>query len=318
MSIANNSEHHLWVEKYRPNTIDQCILSESIKERFKDYLRDGRIPSLLLSGGAGTGKTTIARALANEMQADFMVINASMENSIDTVRTKIMQFASTVSFSDSKKITLLDEADFLSPNAQGALRNFMEEFSGNHSLILTCNYKNKIINPIHSRCHVIDFKVTKAEKPKLAAQFFKRITQILEEESIEYDKKVVAELVNIFFPDFRRTLNELQKYSVGGKIDSGILASFSDESFVALVNVLKNKKFSEMRKWVAEHADNDSIRLFRQFYDTASDKMEAVSVPAMVLKLSQYQYQAAFVADQEINVAAFCTDVMLDPSIKWK
>ncbi len=317
-SVATNPEHYLWVEKYRPNIIDDCVLPEKIKSEFKGFVKQGRIPTLLLSGGPGSGKTTAARCLANEVDADFMVLNASMEGGIDVIRTKILQFASTVSFGSNKKITLLDESDFLSGNVQGALRNFIEQFSDNHSIIFTANYKNKITDALQSRSHVIDFKIPVKEKATLASQFFKRVLFILNEEKIEFDKKVVAEVVNHYFPDFRRCLNELQKHSAGGAIDSSILTEFSDATFGELIESLKAKKFNNMRKWVGNHSDVEPSQLFRMFYDYANEKVDAKSIPALVLLLGEYQYKASFVVDQEINLAAFLTEVMLSPNIQFK
>jgi replication factor C small subunit len=314
--VTGNDKHHVWVEKYRPTKIDDCILPESIRNTAKGYVASGKIPTMLFSGGAGVGKTTLARCIAAELGADFMVINASMDNGIDTIRTQILKFASTVSFSDSKKITLLDEADSLSPEAQRALRNFIEEFAGNHSIIMTCNFKTRLIEPLHSRSSVIDFKIPKSERANLAALFFKRVCTILEAEKVQYDKKVVAEVVNKFFPDFRRCLNELQRYSAAGSIDSGILVNFTAESIKELYAALKNKKFNDMRKWVANN-DMDSAQFYRAVYDTADSVLENKSLPALIMLIGQYQYQAAFCADQEINTAAFCTELMMsDP--QWK
>lgn len=311
-----NNKHDVWCEKYRPNLIKDIILPSSIKDAAEGYVKQGKLGTIIFSGGAGVGKTTLARCIANELGADFMVVNASLENGIDTIRTKISQFASTMSFSDSKKITLLDEADFCSPNAQASLRGFIEEFSANHAIIMTCNFKSRLIEPLHSRAAVFDFKIPKKEKAALATQFFKRVIQILDNEKVEYEKSVVAEVVNKFFPDFRRCLNELQKYATSGKIDSGILVNFTTDSIKALFESLKNKKFNDMRKWVAEN-DLDSTQFFRAVYDSAADYMDTKSLPSLILLVGQYQYQAAFCSDQEINNAAFCTELMLS-NPGWK
>ena len=305
-------------EKYRPKTIDDCILPESTKDILKGFIREGNLPSLLFTGSAGCGKTTAARAIANELGADLLFINASMEGNIDTIRTRMMQFASTVSFTESKKITILDEADGLSNTAQGALRGFIEEFGKNHSVIFTANFNNKIIDPIRSRCKVIDFKISAKEKSAIATKFLKRVLAILDAEGIEYDKEAVAGLVMKKFPDFRSVLNELQGYSVGGKIDAGILANLSDEAFGQLITSLKNKKFGEVRKWVAEHSDMDSVHLFRMFYDTVNEKLESKSIPAMILTLGEYSYKDYFVADKELNRMAFLTTLMVSNEISWK
>ncbi len=310
-------DQFLWVEKYRPQTIEDCVLPEGIKKAVSGYVEQGRIPTLLFSGGAGMGKTTLAKALCNEVGADWMIINASSENSVDTVRTKIQQFASTVSFSDSKKVTILDEADGITQQGQAALRNFIEEFSHNHSIIMTCNFKNRIIEPLHSRSQVIDFKIPASEKPKMAAQFFKRATDILKKEGVEFDKQVVAELINKHFPDFRRCLNELQRYASGGKIDAGILVDFTEDSFNELVKNVRDKKFNEVRKWVAQNSDSDPGRVFRTFYDKASEKCQPSGVPELIMLINQYQVQASQVQDQEINTAAFFTELMLS-GIQWK
>ncbi len=310
-------DQFVWVEKFRPDNIMDCVLPTSIKDAAEGYVKQGRCPTLILTGTAGVGKTTLARCIANELGADFMVINASMESGIDTIRTKIQQFASTVSFTESKKITLLDEADGLTPAAQASLRAFIEEFSNNHSLILTCNFVHKLIEPLHSRASVIDFKIPRSEKASLASQFFKRVTKILDFEKVDYDKKVVAEVVNHYFPDFRRCLNELQKYAASGKIDSGILANFSDESLKELIVALKNKKFNDMRKWVA-NAEMDATQIFRALYNRATEVMEPKSIPPLVLLIGQYQYQSSFVADQELNTAAFLTEILMSHDIVWK
>jgi len=316
--VTSDLKHTIWVEKFRPKTIDECILPKSIKDEAKGFVAQGHFPNMLFTGTAGVGKTTLARAMCNEIGADLLVINASSENGIDTIRTKIAQFASTVSFSDSKKVTLLDEADYLTAQAQAALRNFIEEFAGNHSMIFTCNFKNKIIEPLHSRSAVFDFKIPSAERPELMTQFFKRVAEILVIENVEYDKKVVAEVVKKHFPDFRRCLNELQRYAASGKIDSGILLDFSTEAFSALIKSMKEKKFSDVRRWVAQNSDMDTSMLFRSFYDIAVEKMLPKSLPHVVLLLADYQYKSAFVADQEINTMAFFTEVMFNQNVEWK
>ena len=316
MSVTQDLRHHIWVEKYRPQVIADCVLPDQLKKDAENYVKQGKIPNLLFTGGAGVGKTTLAKAMCNELGADMFYLNASLEASMDNIRTKISQFASTVSFSDAKKVTLLDEADGIGVIQQQALRAFMEAFSGNHSFILTCNFKNKIIEPIHSRCSVIEFKIPNAEKPKLAAKMFKRIEDILKTEGVDYDKKVVAELVQKHFPDFRRTLNELQRYSVSGKIDSGILLDFTADSMNELIAILKAKKFESMRKWVANNSDMESTALFRAFYDIASEKVDPKTIPTLVLLLADYQYKSTQVPDQEINTAAFLTQVMSE--VNWK
>ena len=313
----NRDEMFLWVERYRPQTIDDCVLPESLKKTFKEYIAQGELPNFLFTGTAGVGKTTVAKALCNEIGAEYIMINGSEESGIDTLRTKIKGFASTVSLTDAKKVVILDEADYLNPNStQPALRGFIEEFSNNCRFIFTCNFKNKIIQPLHSRCAVIEFKIDNAEKPKVASLFFKRIVDILKTEQIEFDQKVVAELVTKHFPDFRRVLNELQRYSVSGKIDSGILVNLSEESFKDLVKFMKEKNFSEVRKWVAKNSDADSVSLFRQIYDSSNTLMEASSIPQLVLTLGEYQYKAAFVADHELNIMAALTVIMAQCKFK--
>ena len=306
-------ENFVWSEKYRPKTIDDCILPEDLKQTFRSFISKGDIPNLLLTGPAGTGKTTVARAMLDQVGADLIIINGSMNGNIDTLRNEIMQFASSVSFTGSRKYVILDEADYLNANStQPALRNFMEEYSKNCGFILTCNFKNRIIEPLHSRCSTVDFKINKSDLPALAGQFFKRMQGILKSESIEYDKAAVAQLITRHAPDWRRIINELQRYSATGKIDTGILVNLSDESYKALIGFLKAKNFPEMRKWVAENSDIDTPTLFRKLYDTAHQHIKAQTIPQLVLILADYQYKAAFVADQEINTVAALTQVMVD------
>ena len=309
----------IWVEKYRPKLIDECILPDGIKKTFQDFLHAGEIPNMLLSGPPGIGKTTVAKALCNQLGADYYVINGSDEGRfLDTVRTNAKNFASTVSLtSESKhKVIIIDEADNTTSDVQLLLRASIEEFSKNCRFIFTCNYKNKIIDPLHSRCSVVDFSVNKKDKPTIAAQFFSRINHILDKENIKSDKKVVAELISKHFPDWRRVLNECQRYSVGGEIDSGILASFSDVSINDLTKNLKEKNFSEVRKWVNTNLDNDTTLLFRRIYDSLYETLVSSSIPAAVLILAKYQYQVAFVADQEINLLACLTEIMVECEFK--
>ena len=309
----------IWVEKYRPKTIEECILPENIKKTFQDFLSQGEIPNMLLSGPPGIGKTTVAKALCNQLGADFYVINGSDEGRfLDTVRNNAKNFASTVSLtSESKhKVIIIDEADNTTPDVQLLLRASIEEFSGNCRFIFTCNYKNKIIDPLHSRCAVIDFSVNGKQKQGIAAQFFKRINDILEQERVEADKKVLAELINKHFPDWRRVLNECQRYSVGGKIDSGILAHFSDVKINDLTKNLKSKNFSEVRKWCVNNLDNDPAVLLRRLYDSLYESLVPASIPAADLVIAKYQYQIAFVADQEINMLACLTEIMVECEFK--
>jgi DNA polymerase III delta prime subunit len=309
-------DHMLWVEKYRPHKIEDCILHPSIKETFQQYVKDGKIPNLLLAGGPGIGKTTVAKALCDEVGCDYLVINGSDESGIDTFRIKIKQYASSMSFGGGRKVIIIDEADYLNPNStQPALRGAMEEFSKNCSFIFTCNYKNRIIAPLHSRCAVVDFK-TNGSKKELATQFFKRVEYILNEENITFKKPVVAALVAKYFPDNRRILNELQRYSAGGTIDEGILSSVGELQLGELVKSFKEKDFSGVRKWVINNLDNDPTRIFRTIYDTLYDELKPNSVPELVLILAKYQYQAAFVADHEINLMACFTEIMINMEFK--
>lgn len=309
------TEHFIWVEKYRPRKINDCILPESQKEYFKQMVAKGEIQNMLLCGTAGTGKTTIARALCEELQTDYMIINGSEESGIDVLRTKIKQFASTVSFSGNTKVVILDEADYLNPNStQPALRGFIEEFASNCRFILTCNFKNRIIPPLHSRCAVIEFKIPNIEKQKIASQFFNRVVNILVNENIEFDKKVIAKVVEKHFPDFRRTLNELQRYSQSGCIDEGILVSVSEANMKDLVSAIKDKDWKKMRGWVVNNLDNDPVSLFRKIYDTFVPLTN--QVPQLVLTIADYQYKSAFVADQEINLVACLTEIMASVELK--
>ena len=307
----------IWVEKYRPKTIDDCILPQQIKETFQTFVDQQNVPNLLLTGGPGVGKTSVAKAMLEQLDSDYIVVNGSMSGNIDTLRNDIKTFASSVSFSGGRKYVILDEADYLNAQStQPALRNFMEEFSKNCGFILTCNFVNRIIEPLHSRCSVIHFKIPNKEKPKMAQSFFKRVMKILEDNNIQADQKVVAELLQMHFPDWRRVLNELQRYSVSGSIDSGILVSLSDDNFKALVQCIKDKNFTEMRKWVGLNSDNDSTSIFRLIYDNSSTYLKSNSIPQLVLILADYQHKAAFVADQEINLVACLTEMMAE--LEWK
>ena len=309
----------LFVEKYRPRKIDDCILPDDTKKTFKEFVEKGEIPNLLLAGPPGIGKTTIAKALCNELGADYYVINGSDEGRfLDTVRNQAKNFASTVSLTGTSKhkVIIIDEADNTGNDVQLLLRANIEAFYSNCRFIFTCNYKNKIIEPLHSRCAVIDFTIKGKQKAQLAGSFFKRLQNILDEESIEYDQKVLAELVSKHFPDFRRVLNECQRYSAGGKIDAAILASFSDISVNELIKHLKDKNFTEVRKWVVSNLDNDSSVILRRVYDACYDSLSPASIPAAVLVIAKYQYQIAFVADQEINLLAALTEIMVECNFK--
>jgi DNA polymerase III delta prime subunit len=309
----------LFVEKYRPQVIDDCILPDDTKKTFKEFVEKGEIPNLLLAGPPGIGKTTIAKALCNELGADFYVINGSDEGRfLDTVRNQAKNFASTVSLTGGSKhkVIIIDEADNTGNDVQLLLRANIESFYNNCRFIFTCNYKNKIIEPLHSRCAVIDFTIKGKQKAQLAANFFQRLQVILNTEKIEYDPKVLVELISKHFPDFRRVLNECQRYSTGGKIDSGILATFSDISVNDLIKNLKAKNFTEVRKWVVSNLDNDSSLILRRVYDALYDALVPNSIPAAVLIIAKYQYQIAFVADQEINLLAALTEIMCEVEFK--
>jgi len=315
--VTSNPNEFVWVQKYRPKSIDECILPEELKTTFKGIAQSNRIPTMLLSGNAGVGKTTVAIALCETVGADWLLVNGSIDNGIDVLRTRIASFASTMSFYDAKKVVILDEADYLNANSvQPALRGFIEEFSKNCTFIFTCNYRNRIIEPLQSRCAVYEFKIPNSEKPKLATQFMKRVSLILDMENIEYDKRVVAELIQKHFPDYRRVLNELQRYSSSGKIDTGILVNLSEDNLNKLVTALKERKFRDVRHWVAHNLDVDSVKLFSDLYSKVSEQMEPKAVPDLVTILAKYQFQAAFVADQEINSVAALTEIMMTCS--WK
>jgi len=304
-------EDFLWVEKYRPKTIEECVLPDALKQTLSEFISKGDIPNLILSGGPGVGKTTAAKAMLDELGLTYMFINGSEESGIDVLRTKIKNFASTVSLHGGRKYLILDEADYLNPQStQPALRGFIEEFHKNCGFILTCNYKNRLIPPLHSRCSVVDFTIQKSEKKELAEQFFKRVMNVLVVEDVKFEPKAVAEVINKFFPDWRRVLNELQRYSVSGRIDAGILVDISEVNIKELMQSMKQKEFTNVRKWIVSNIDNDPTRLFRRLYDNLYDYMDGSSIPHVVVILGEYQYKAAFVADQEINMLACLTEIM--------
>ena len=304
----------LWVEKYRPTKIEDCILPDEIKTTFQSIVDSGEIPNLLLTGSPGIGKTTVAKALCNQLDCDWLMINGSDEGRmIDTLRTTVVNYASTVSLSGGKKVIIIDEADYMNKDSvQPALRGVIEEFSKNCRFIFTCNFKNRIIPALHSRCSVVDFVISKDAKPALGMEMLENVKRILNEESVKYEESVLVQLVLKYFPDFRRVINELQKYSLNGIIDEDILKQSSDENFNELFVALKAKDFSGMRKWVAQNIDNDHVRLYRQIYDTLNDRFEKKSIPHAVLTIADYSYKSAFVADQEVNMVACLTEMMMD------
>ena len=304
-------EDFLWVEKYRPKTISECVLPSGLKQTLSEFISKGDLPNLILSGGPGVGKTTAAKAMIEELGLTYMMINGSEESGIDTLRVKLKNYASTVSLHGGRKYLILDEADYLNAQStQPALRGLIEEFHKNCGFILTCNYKNRLIPPLHSRCSVVDFTIQKSEKKELAEQFFKNVMNILIVENIKFEPKAVAEVINKFFPDWRRVINELQRYSVSGRIDAGILVDISEINIKELMRFMKDKEFTNVRKWIINNIDNDPTRLFRRLYDNLYDYMDGSSIPHVVVILGEYQYKAAFVADQEINMLACLTEIM--------
>ena len=311
------STDFLWVEEYRPKTIDDCILPQSLKTLFQSFIEKGEISNLLFSGTPGVGKTTVAKALCEQMNCDWIMINGSEEGGIDVLRNKIKNFASTVSLSGGKKVVILDEADYLNPQStQPALRGFVEEFHKNCRFILTCNFKNRIIEPLHSRFSNIEFRISPKDRGKIATKLFERVTYILKEQNVDYEDEVLAELIKKHFPDFRKLINELQRYSISGVIDAGVLVNVSDENLKTLVSHLKSKEFSNMRKWVVNNLDNDPVKIFRKIYDSMYTNLQPETIPHAVLIIADYQYKSAFVADQEINLVACLTELM--SQVKFK
>lgn len=317
MSIDAKANEVLWVEKYRPMVIGDTILPEKTKAAFKKYVADESIPNLLLTGGPGVGKTTIAKAMLDELGCDYIIKNGSLNVNIDTLRYDISTFASAVSFTGGRKYVIFDEADYLNAaNVQPALRNFIEEYSSNCGFIFTCNFKNRIISPLRSRLSEVDFTIEQSDRPKLAMQFLRRVEAILEQENVTYDKAVVAKVIQKHFPDFRRVLTELQSYSASGAIDEGIFVNLKQESLDELFKLLKSKDFTNMRKWVAKNSDQDMNEMFRRIYDMANDKVELRSQPGFIVTLADYMYKANFVADLEINMVACLTEIMMETSFK--
>jgi DNA polymerase III delta prime subunit len=317
MSIDAKANEVLWVEKYRPQRIDDTILPAKTKAMFKKFVTDDSVPNLLLSGGPGVGKTTIAKAMLEEMGCDYIVKNGSLNVNIDTLRYDISTYASAVSLSGGRKYVIFDEADYLNAaNVQPALRNFIEEYSSNCGFIFTCNFKNRIIQPLRSRLSEVDFSIETSDRPKLAMQFMKRVETILCMENVDYDKAVIAKVIQKHFPDFRRVLTELQSYAASGRIDEGIFVNLKQESLDEVFRLLKTKDFTNMRKWVANNADQDMNEMFRRIYDMASDKVEMRSLPGFIVTMADYMYKANFVADLEVNMVAFLTEVMIEAEYK--
>ena len=310
-------EQFLWAEQYRPRDIESCVLPKTLKSSLQSFVDKETLPNLILSGGPGVGKTTAARAMLEQIGSTYMFINGSEESGIDVLRTKIKNFASTVSLEGGKKYLILDEADYLNPQStQPALRGFIEEFQKNCGFILTCNYKNRLIEPLHSRCSVVDFIIAKGDKPKLASDFFNRVKMILSDENVKFDRKVVAELLNKYFPDWRRILNELQRYSASGQIDAGILVNLSEVNINELMEALKKQEFTNVRKWIVNNLDNDPVRIYRRIYDSLYDNIDKSTIPHAVIILAEYSYKSAFVADQEINLLACFTEIMAQVKFK--
>jgi len=306
-------EEFLWNEVYRPKRIEDCVLPKNMKDIFQKFVDSGNIPNMILTGSSGVGKTTVARAMLEEIDAEYLIINASMYGNIDTLRNDILNFASSVSFKEGRKYVILDEADYLNPNStQPALRNFMEEFSKACGFIFTCNYKNKIIPALHSRCTVIEFNVKNSDKAKLAMCFMKRLENILQAENIPFERPVIAEVIQKYFPDWRRVINEVQKYSISGQIDSGILHNLTEISISKLIPFIKTKNYPEMRNWLYNNTDIDAEQFFRSFYDNASQFFKQESIPLLVVLINKYQYQHYFVADPEINLMSFLVEVMVE------
>jgi len=313
--MRNYNEDFLWVEKYRPHTIEDTVLPKELKTTFQEFINNKEIPNLILSGTSGVGKTTVARAMLDEIGSDYIIINGSLEGrQIDTLRVEIMNYASSMSITASgRKYIILDEADFLNPQSvQPALRNFMESYSHNCGFILTCNFRTKIIDALQSRCSVIEFSISSKDRAPLAAQFYKRIVTILKNEQIEFDSHAVGALINKFFPDFRRTLNELQRYSINGKIDSGILTNFQEKSFNQLISFMKDKNFSEIRKWITENSDVESGEIYKELYNTCSKYIQPGSIPILIILLAKYQYQDSFAIDKSINTLACLLEIMAE------
>jgi replication factor C small subunit len=314
--MISGSEQMLWVEKYRPRRIADCIIPEALKSSLQSYVDRKEIPNMILCGGPGTGKTTVARAMCDEIGCDYILINGSDERNIETLRVKVKGYASSVSLSGGRKVVIIDEADYLNPLVQAAFRGVIEEFIQNCSFVFTCNFVNRLIEPLHSRCAVIDFKLQSKDKQLMAIAFFKRVAEILELEQVEFDRKVVAELIQKFFPDYRRILNELQRYGINGSIDTGILAQVSDVKLDELIGFLKAKDFKGIRKWVGLNSDNDSTVIMRNLYDKMTEVFTPQTLPVLVVLTGKYLYQSSFVADQEINLAAYLVEVMVECEVK--